>query len=126
MGLWGFMTISNLIVPILMIVVGKALVKNPPKTINGVYGCLTFRSRKNQDTWDFAQIYCGKLWRKIGWVMLPLAVIGMLPVIEQNDDMMGWVCILIVTVECIILFVSPIFVEKALARKFDKDGKKIA
>ena len=31
MGFWFFMTICNLILPVLMIVLGKVFVKNPPR-----------------------------------------------------------------------------------------------
>lgn len=118
MGFWFFMTCSNFTVPVLMIVVGKVLIKNPPKTINGIYGYRTKRSRVNQNTWDFAQLYCGKLWWKIGWIMLPFSIIGMLPVIGKNDDIVGGAGAVIITIQCIIMFVSIFFVEKALKRKF--------
>lgn len=118
MGFWFFMTSSNFTVPVLMIVVGKVLIKNPPKTINGIYGYRTKRSRVNQNTWDFAQLYCGKLWWKIGWIMLPFSIIGMLPVIGKNDDIVGGVGAVIITIQCIIMFVSIFFVERALAKKF--------
>lgn len=118
MGFWFFMTCSNFTVPVLMIVVGKVLIKNPPKTINGIYGYRTKRSRVNQNTWDFAQLYCGKLWWKIGWIMLPFSIIGMLPVIGKNDDFVGIAGAVIITIQCIIMFVSIFFVERALKRKF--------
>ena len=121
MGFWIFLTICNLMIPVLMIVIGKVFIKNPPKTINRIYGYRTSRSMKNQNTWNFAHLYCGKLWWKIGWVMLPLAIIGMLPVIGKNDDIVGGVSAVVVTAECIALFVTIFFVERALAKKFDKD-----
>lgn len=122
MGFWIFMTICNFLIPILMIVIGRVFVKNPPKTINGFYGYRTSMSRKNQATWDFAQLYCGKLWWKIGWIMLPLSVIAMLPAIGKNDDIVGGVGAVVETVECITLFLSLLPVERALKKRFDKDG----
>ncbi|MBD5502056.1 MAG: SdpI family protein [Lachnospiraceae bacterium] len=122
MGFWIFLTICNLMIPALMIVIGKVFIKNPPKTINGIYGYRTSRSRKNQDTWNFAHLYCGKLWWKIGWVMLPLAVISMLPVIKKNDNIVGGVSAAVIMVECIAMFMTIFLVERALAKKFDKDG----
>ena len=122
MGFWIFLTICNLMIPALMIVIGKVFIKNPPKTINGIYGYRTSRSRKNQDTWNFAHLYCGKLWWKIGWVMLPLAIIGMLPVIKKNDNIVGGMSAAVVMVECIAMFMTIFLVERALAKKFDKDG----
>lgn len=52
MGFWFFLTICNLMIPVLMIVFGKVFIKNPPKTRNGIYGYRTRRSRKSQDAWD--------------------------------------------------------------------------
>ena len=118
MGFWVFMTICNLVIPLLMIVIGQVFIKNPPKTINGIYGYRTSRSKKNQDTWNFAHLYCGKLWWKVGWVMLPLSVIGMFPVIGKNDNIVGGVGAVVVTVECIVLVITIFFVERALAKKF--------
>ena len=118
MGFWVFMAICNLMIPILMIVLGKVFVKNPPKTINAIVGYRTSRSMKNQDTWNFAHLYCGKLWGKIGWGMLPLAMISMLPAIGKNDDFIGVLGAVVISVECIIMFISIFFTERALAKKF--------
>ena len=125
MGFWIFLTICNLLLPVLMIVLGKVFIKNPPQKINGIYGYRTPRSKKNQDTWNFAHLYCGKLWWKVGWIMLPLAVIGMLPTIKTNDTIVGEVGTVIIITECITLLATILFVEKALAKKFDKDGNMI-
>lgn len=111
------MTASNLILPVLMIVIGKVFVKKPPGKINGIYGYRTRRSMKNQDAWNFAHCYCGKLWWKAGWVMLPLSVVSMLPVVGKNDDIVGGVGAVVVAVECVVLFVTISLVERALGRK---------
>lgn len=122
MGFWVFMTICNLVLPVMMIVIGKVFMQNPPKTINGIYGYRTSRSRKNQDTWNYAHLYCGKLWWKIGWIMLPIAIIGMLPVVEKNQNIVGAFGAVIVGMECVILVMTVFCVEKALARKFDNSS----
>ena len=62
---------------------------------------------------------------EIGWVMLPLAVIGMLPAIEKNDTIVGEVGTVVIIAECVVLVVSIFFVERALGKKFDKDGNVI-
>lgn len=118
MGFWVFMTASNLILPVLMIVIGKMFVKNPPKKINGIYGYRTHRSMKNQDTWNFAHLYCGKLWWKVGWVMLPLSFVSMLPVIGKSDDIIGGAGAVIMSAECVALLVTIFFVERALREKY--------
>lgn len=122
MVFWVFLTICNLILPVLMIVTGKVFMKNPPGKINVIYGYRTSHSMKNQDTWNFAHFYCGKLWWKIGWIMLPLTIIGMLPVIGKSDDIVGGLGTVIIIIECVIMFMTVFSTEKALAKKFDKDG----
>ena len=51
MWFWFFMTVSNLILPVLMIVLGKAFIKNPLQQINGVYGYQTWKLMKSQAVW---------------------------------------------------------------------------
>ena len=117
MGFWVFMTGCNLILPILMVAIGKVFVKNPPRKVNRVYGYRTHRSMKNQDTWNFAHLYCGKLWWKAGWVMLPLSIVSMIPVVGKSDDIVGGVGVVVEAVECVVLLVTIFFVERALGEK---------
>lgn len=119
------MTICNLMLPVLMIIIGRVFEKNPPKTINGVYGYRTAMSRKNQDTWDFAHKYCGKLWWKTGWIMLVVSVAAMLPVLGKGDDTVGFWGGALCMIECIVLVAAIIPVEKALKKNFDKDGNRL-
>ena len=124
MGFWIFMTISNLLIPALMLLFAYIFIKHPPKSINSIYGYRTSMSKKNQDTWDFAHAYCGKLWKKIGCIMMPFSVILMLPVTNKDMDMVGVVGAVIEIVECIVLIASIYPVEKALKKNFDKDGNR--
>lgn len=75
MWFWWFMFVFDLLIPALMIISGKMMWKHPPKTINGIIGYRTARSMKNRDTWKYAHDYCGRLWWKIGWVLLLPSVI---------------------------------------------------
>lgn len=118
MGFWLFLTICNLLLPALMIVFGKVFLKKPPDTINEIYGYRTSRSKQNQETWKFAHLYCGKLWWKSGWIMLPSAVIGMLPAIGNNDNVMGALSAVIVIIELLVMFMTIFCVEKALSERF--------
>ncbi len=123
MGFWIFMTVSNLILPVLMIVLGKVFIKKPPTQINGFYGYRTRRSMKNQAAWDFSHLYCGKLWRKMGWFMLPVSMIVMIPAFGKSDDIVGAVGGVVVTAECMVMLVSILLTEKALAKQFDEEIK---
>jgi uncharacterized membrane protein len=123
MGFWIFMTVSNLILPVLMIVLGKVFIKKTPTQINDFYGYRTRRSMKNQAAWDFSHLYCGKLWRKMGWFMLPVSMIVMIPAFGKSDDIVGAVGGVVVTAECMVMLVSILLTEKALAKQFDEEIK---
>ncbi len=62
MGFWIYMFIMDLLIPIVMILLGRAFLKKAPKEINCVFGYRTSMSMKNKDTWEFAHRYCGKIW----------------------------------------------------------------
>ncbi len=120
MKFWLFMILCNLIVPLLMIAVGHMLKENPPERINMVFGYRTSRSMENQEAWDFAQVYCGKLWWKIGWIMLPFSIFGMFPAVGRDDDFIGWLGAGIIIVECMVMMLTTLIVESALKKKFGK------
>jgi putative membrane protein len=111
-----------MIIPIVMVIVGRMMWKHCPKHINGMLGYRTTRSMKNMDTWKFAHDYCGKLWWKIGWVMiLPSALIH-IPLYHGDENTIGVAGGILVTIQCIILIVSVYPTEKALRKNFNDDG----
>ena len=60
MWFWWFMLICDMIIPIVMVIVGRMMWKHCPEHINDMFGYRTARSVKNMDTWKFAHDYCGK------------------------------------------------------------------
>ena len=118
MWFWWFMFICNLIIPILLIVAGRMMWKHCPKQINGIYGYRTKRSMKNMDTWKFAHDYCGKLWWKIGWIMLIPTVLVQIPFLHSSEDAIGGVGAVLCTIQVIVLIVSIFPTEAALKKKF--------
>ena len=75
MWLYRFWLLCDLFIPFIMIVVGRMTSKHCPKNINSLIGYRTTRSMKNMDTWKFAHEYCGKLWWKIGCIMIILSAL---------------------------------------------------
>lgn len=124
MWFWWFMFICNLIVPILLIVAGRMMWKHCPKQINGIYGYRTKRSMKNMDTWKFAHDYCGKLWWKIGWIMLIPTVLVQIPFIHSNENVIGEVGAVLCTIQVIALIISIFPTEAALKKTFLDDGNR--
>lgn len=124
MAFWIFMLTTTLLVPFVMIGLGKVFMQKPPKEISSIYGYRTSMSMKNKDTWEFAHRYCGRIWYRIGWVLLPCSVLPMFLVWGESDDMVGTWGGVICIVQTIPLVAAIILTEKALRKTFDRDGKR--
>lgn len=118
------MFICNLLMPLIMIIAGYLMYKNPPKEINGLIGYRTAMSKKNKDTWAFAHDYCGRLWLKLGFMLLVPTVIVQIPFVKADENVVGIVTILIEAIQLTVLIGSIVPVEKALKRTFDESGNR--
>lgn len=125
-GFWLFMLVMDLLVPAVMIVFGRLFLRKPPHTINGIFGYRTAMSMKNQDTWQFAHRYCGKLWLRLGWILAPVSVIPMLLVIGRDIETVANVGLVVSFLQLVPLVGSIIPTELALKRVFDKNGRRKA
>lgn len=124
MVFWLFMLITSILIPIIMITAGKAFTKNAPKNINPIYGYRTEMSMKNRDTWEFAHNYCGRLWFRLGIILLVISIIPMLCVIGKNTDIVGTVGSVICIFDVLALITSIFPTENALKKNFDKNGNR--
>ena len=122
MWLWWFWLICDLFIPLVMIVVGRMTWKHCPKNINSLIGYRTTRSMKNMDTWKFAHEYCGKLWWKLGWLIMILTALMHIPLYQSNDNMIGIAGVVLITIQCTVLIISIYPTEKALKEHFNDDG----
>ena len=96
--------------------------KTAPKNINMLFGYRTAMSMKNQETWQFAHHYIGRLWYLSGMILLPLSVVLMLPLIGKDKDTIGWLGSFICMIQLVALIGEIIPTEIALHKKFDKNG----
>ena len=96
--------------------------KYPPKEINWIIGYRTTMSRKNKDTWEFAQDYCGRLWLKIGQVSLILTIIIQIPFVHASENVIGYMTLVVEVIQLVVLLGSIVFVERALRKTFDENG----
>ena len=119
---WWLMLSCNLIVSAATIFAGWMMWKHCPQEINRVIGYRTRRSMKNEDTWKFAHDYCGRLWWKIGWIMLVPSAVALIPVFNSSYATIGIVGAVVVTVQCIILIITIFPTERALKKAFSDDG----
>ena len=122
MWFWWFMLLTDMLVPIIMIVAGRLMWRRCPKTINGLYGYRTSRSMKNTDTWRYAHDYAGRLWWTIGWIILVPTILAHVPFYSSNEDTIGLVGLIVCTIHIVILIASTLPVEAALKRTFNDDG----
>ena len=120
---WLFCLVMDLLIPVTMIALGRRFQTHPPRRINGSYGYRTTRSMKNQQTWDFAHRTCGRLWVRIGLVLLPVSVAVMFPTLGRTVNTIGIFCIALCAVQLVVMLVGIVPVERALKRRFDEQGR---
>ena len=126
MGFWFFMLAMGLLFPAIMILFGAVFTKTSPKRINYIFGYRTDMSMKNRVTWEFAHKYFGKLWFRLGLLLIPITVIPMLFVIGYAENVVAAVGLIVSFVNTVTLIVPIFFTEKALNKSFDKDGNRKA
>lgn len=117
-----FLFCCVLILPVIMLIAGRLMWRHPPKEINHLIGYRTPRSMKNQDTWNFAHICCGRLWWTAGWGVLVLSALLFLPFRGMSDTAVGIASIVFLCAQLAVLFVSIAQTERALRRTFDENG----
>ena len=122
MWFWWFMLIFDVIIPVTMIIFGILMWKRCPKNINHFMGYRTTLSMKNMDSWKFAHDYCGRLWWKMGAIMVLPSAIAHIPFYHSSEDTIGTVSILVMTVQLVVLLASVIPTENALKKTFNPDG----
>ena len=124
MGFWLFVTAMDLLVPAIMLYFGRRFQKKPPEKINHIYGYRTARSMKNQETWRFAHETCGRLWVRLGAVLLLLSLAAAAMTFGSGVETAGIVSAVVVVVQMVVVIGSIVPVERALKRTFDDYGRK--
>ncbi|WP_339634043.1 SdpI family protein [Bizionia echini] len=101
---------------IVFVVVGFIMLKFPPKKINSLYGYRTASSMKNQERWDFAQLYSAKEMIKLGIVLEVSGLLGF--ILHLNDKTATLIGISYMIVLVIVLLIR---VEYAIKKKFNSE-----
>ena len=106
--------IAYFCVPIFILIAGGWMFFFPPKDINAMMGYRTKRSMKNQENWDFAQRYSGKVWLIGGSIMLiGTMMIAFFPLDFENPVTM----FTIMGIQLVFTFSPIYFVETSLKNK---------
>lgn len=122
MWFWWFMLCCDILIPVLMVALGRRMWKHPPKTINGVIGYRTSRSMMNRDTWEFAHHYSGKLWWKAGWLALFPSIVIHIPIYGASDGAIAIVGGVLAALQIVVLAGGVFQTEKVLKETFTEDG----
>lgn len=122
MWFWWMMFVFNLFIPVLMIVIGRMMWKHFPEDINDSFGYRTKRSMQNKDTWKFAHEYCGRLWWKLGWILLIPTVFFEILFYGLHREAISVSYLIIMFLQAAVLLLTIIPTERALKRKFDDHG----
>ena len=117
------MLLVMLITPLIMVGFGLLFMKHPPKSINPLYGYRTRRSMRNQDTWNFAHHYYGKLWLVCGLVSIPFSLVPILLVLGKSEEVISMTGLIVLGLQVILLLATIIPTEKALKNNFDEFGR---
>ena len=118
-----FLLLCDLIVPAVVLAAGCCMRLRPPRHPNGLVGYRTARSEQNQDTWDFAQRYCGKLWQKLG-ALLALSVLAALASARAGEKTATILTLALLALQILAVLGSIAPVERALRRTFDENGNR--
>jgi uncharacterized membrane protein len=121
-GLYIYMLLTSLLIPVIMLVFGWIFLRQAPKKINVWYGYRSARWMKNEDTWVFAHQHIGRTWMIAGAVLLVISVIPMIAVCGKDDDTVGVVSLVLLFVQMLPMIMSLIPTERALKKTFDDNG----
>ena len=124
MSSWIAIFGANLIVPVIMVGLGIYFEKKVPKEINKVFGYRTTMSMKNKDTWEFAHKYCGKMWKKVGLVLLIITILVSAWSLTLSKEKVGLSITILCFIQLIFLIGSIVPVEKELKKTFDENGNR--
>ena len=121
---WIFMTAMAALTPLTMVLLGARFEKKPPKR-NSIIGYKTAMSSKNDDTWDFAQRFIGRLWRIWGLVTLFISLLVMLLVLNRDMPTIGYGALILICAQLVPLIGCVFPTERTLKRTFDRFGQRI-
>lgn len=121
---WIFGWCVCLMLPLIMIVMGRWFKNHAPGKINRVYGYRTTMSMKNQDTWEFAHHDFGIRFFRCGLILTLSVAIGMISLYGKSDDVIGMGILILECIQIVALFVVIAQTERALKKHFDKDGRR--
>ena len=126
MNFWIFMLVMNLLTPLVMIIYGRIFEKKPPKIARSkfAFGYRTVMSMRNEETWEYAHRFFGKLWFRLGIAVGLISIIVLFFFIGKDKDTVGFAGMIICYVQLVVMLLPVIPTELALRRRFDRYGNR--
>lgn len=120
------MLVMNLLTPLVMIIYGRIFEKKPPKIARSkfAFGYRTVMSMRNEETWEYAHRFFGKLWFRFGIAVGLISIIVLFFFIGKDKDTVGFAGMIICYVQLVAMLLPVIPTELALRRRFDKYGNR--
>ena len=120
------MLVMNLLTPLVMIIYGRIFEKKPPKIARSkfAFGYRTVMSMRNEETWEYAHRFFGKLWFGLGIAVGLISIIVLFFFIGKDKDTVGFAGMIICYVQLLAMLLPVIPTELALRRRFDKYGNR--
>ena len=120
------MLVMNLLTPLVMIIYGRIFEKKPPKIARSkfAFGYRTVMSMRNEETWEYAHRFFGKLWFRFGIAVGLISIIVLFFFIGKDKDTVGFAGMIICYVQLLAMLLPVIPTELALRRRFDKYGNR--
>ena len=109
-----------------MISFGHSFEKKPPKIARSkfAFGYRTVMSMKNEETWEYAHRFFGKLWFRFGIAVGVISIIPLFFFIGKDKDTIGFAGMIICYVQLVAMLLPVIPTEISLRRRFDKNGNR--
>lgn len=112
--------IVDIVITLLLLISGMILYVFPPKQVNSILGYRTKRSMKNQESWDCANKFAGKIMMFFG--VIYFVVVGVLYLVflkkgflQTNENTIIIICVLLFVISFITTIV---LVERKLKKVF--------
>ena len=121
------MLAMNLLTPLTMIIFGYIYSKKPPQKPKSKFAYSGYRtpmSMKNEETWEYANRFFGKLWFRFGIAVGLISIIVLFFFIGKDKDTVGFAGMIICYVQLLAMLLPVIPTELALRRRFDKYGNR--
>lgn len=115
---WLFTLAAALLIPACMLYLGRRFQTRPPRNINMGYGYRSHRSMQSQEAWDFAQVYSGRFWVRVGRPVLAVSLVWMLLLFGRDIGAVGTSAVVLMGIQMLPFLAVIPATERVLRRKF--------